>query len=102
MVFALVKDGSDCNQHSNKTNQRMHGGDKLRHLSHLHALCEGSANGAADHDSTGNQTQNRFLGDDKGGDDGYSHPDHAVDIALTSSHWRREALQRKDEKYSRD
>ena len=79
------EEGRPGDKHRRKADQRVEGGDELRHLRHGDAPCDDSADAAADGEADDYHAPGERvlrLQQRERGDDRNRHTDHAVDIAL--------------------
>src|SRR6266705_4624292 len=90
----------DRDEHRRHADERMHRRDQLRHLRHLHALCDEGADHSADRG--GDEDEGDFLGDGERDQHRDRHADHAEEVSAPRRHGRGEAFQRQDEKDAGD
>ena len=91
-------------QHRGKADQRMEGGDELRHRRHRDAPRDDSADAAADGDAEHDEAERAPArrGDEQRRHDGDRHADHAEIVALPRCLRVRQAAQRQDEEDAGD
>ena len=94
--------GVVADENRRQTHQRMHGGDKLRHLGHLDALRHVLTDQATADDQQQRQQPQPRSGTDQRGKDRQRHADDAVPDRALGAFLVRQAAERKDEQNSRN
>ena len=91
-------------QNGGKTDQRVERGNKLRHGRHGDAACNDGTDTATDGNTDDDQDQaaEAWTRQQKRGDDGNRHTDHAVHIALAAGCRMRQAAQCQNEQHARN
>ncbi len=91
-------------QNGGKADQRVERGNKLRHGRHGDAACNDGTDTATDGNTDDDQDRaaEAWTRQQKRGDDGNRHTDHAVHIALTAGRRMRQAAQRQNEQHAGD
>ena len=91
-------------QNRRHADERVEGGDELRHRRHGHAPGDRRADAATNGDPGDDQqpASEGGIGIDQRRGHGQTHADHAVDIALARGCWMGQAAQRQNEQDARD